>query len=226
MILFHQFGERITSIISIAWYFTTKWGGNIWQRWRCRPLAGAGVTPVFRCHRGPGITRVTLSKRITIRQTDSASSHRAPLRTTPVRGSGVFARLTLAMTTASTLNWASRYLPMNRIGNNRETDSTWRRHWGSTPTSSTTFSLVTGLIARDARAMNTALWPATLGYFLEEMMEPLFAEETLRQTRQFFLQHVERSRSGARHPRWDPALRHFADLCPVALALSECRDRQ
>jgi hypothetical protein len=47
-----------------------------------------------------------------------------------------------------------------------------------------------GFDHRDARAMNTALWPATLGYFLEEMMEPLFAEETLHQTRQFFLQHV------------------------------------
>jgi hypothetical protein len=37
----------------------------------------------------------------------------------------------------------------------------------------------------EAYAMNTALFPATMGYFLEEMMDPLFSERTIEQTRFF-----------------------------------------
>ncbi len=47
-----------------------------------------------------------------------------------------------------------------------------------------------GYDQRDARAMNTALWPATLGYFLEEMMDPLFDTQTVGQTREFFIRYV------------------------------------
>jgi hypothetical protein len=42
----------------------------------------------------------------------------------------------------------------------------------------------------EARAMNLALWPATLGYYMEQMMEPVFSEETVRRTRDFFCRHV------------------------------------
>lgn len=42
----------------------------------------------------------------------------------------------------------------------------------------------------EARAMNTALWPATLGYYMEQMMEPVFSEETVRNTRAFFNRFV------------------------------------
>jgi hypothetical protein len=42
----------------------------------------------------------------------------------------------------------------------------------------------------EARAMNTALWPATLGYFLESMMHPLFGDATIEQVRHFFLDYV------------------------------------
>lgn len=38
---------------------------------------------------------------------------------------------------------------------------------------------------REAYAMNTALFPATMGYFMEEMMDPLFSERTIEQTRFF-----------------------------------------
>ena len=41
-----------------------------------------------------------------------------------------------------------------------------------------------------ARAMNIALWPATLGYFMETMMQPVFDDETSLQTRSFFNRHV------------------------------------
>jgi hypothetical protein len=47
-----------------------------------------------------------------------------------------------------------------------------------------------GFDLRDAIAMNRALWPATLGYFMEEMMRPVFDLETIRQTRHFFARYV------------------------------------
>ena len=42
----------------------------------------------------------------------------------------------------------------------------------------------------DARAMNIALWPATLGYFMESMLHPVFEEDTVERTRAFFTRHV------------------------------------
>ncbi|MEU6381486.1 hypothetical protein [Streptomyces sp. NPDC046909] len=42
----------------------------------------------------------------------------------------------------------------------------------------------------EARAMNVALWPATLGYFMEQMMEPVFSDRTVERTREFFCRHV------------------------------------
>ena len=38
----------------------------------------------------------------------------------------------------------------------------------------------------EARAMNVALWPATLGYYMEQMLEPVFSEGTVLDTRAFF----------------------------------------
>jgi hypothetical protein len=43
---------------------------------------------------------------------------------------------------------------------------------------------------RAGRAMNTALWPATLGYWMETMMSPLFGADTVAATRRFFNRHV------------------------------------
>lgn len=42
----------------------------------------------------------------------------------------------------------------------------------------------------DATAMNTALWPATGGYFMEAMLDPVFSDLTTRQTRDFFTRYV------------------------------------
>jgi hypothetical protein len=42
----------------------------------------------------------------------------------------------------------------------------------------------------EARAMNTALWPATLGYYMEQMLEPVFSEQTVDDTRSFFNRFV------------------------------------
>lgn len=47
-----------------------------------------------------------------------------------------------------------------------------------------------GYDQRDARAMNTALWHATLGYYMEEMMQPVFSAADIRETRDFFLRYV------------------------------------
>jgi len=42
----------------------------------------------------------------------------------------------------------------------------------------------------EARAAQTALWPATLGYFMEEMMRPIFSTADIDRTRQFFIRYV------------------------------------
>ena len=42
----------------------------------------------------------------------------------------------------------------------------------------------------EARALNGALWPATLGYFMERMMEPVFAADTVGSTRAYFRRYV------------------------------------
>lgn len=42
----------------------------------------------------------------------------------------------------------------------------------------------------EARAMNTALWPATLGYYMEQMMDTVFSDATVQQTRDFFNRFV------------------------------------
>lgn len=47
-----------------------------------------------------------------------------------------------------------------------------------------------GTDQREARAMNQALWPATLGYYMEQMMEPVFSDATVRRTRDYFCRHV------------------------------------
>jgi hypothetical protein len=43
---------------------------------------------------------------------------------------------------------------------------------------------------RDARAANTALWPATWGYFLQTALHPLLGPEAVAATRDFFLRYV------------------------------------
>lgn len=42
----------------------------------------------------------------------------------------------------------------------------------------------------EARAMNTALWPATFGYFMESLLTPVFTPLDIENTRQFFLDFV------------------------------------
>jgi hypothetical protein len=42
----------------------------------------------------------------------------------------------------------------------------------------------------DARNMNTALWPATLGYVMSSVMESGFSDQTIAQVRNFFNNHV------------------------------------
>ncbi|MEU0649217.1 hypothetical protein [Streptomyces umbrinus] len=47
-----------------------------------------------------------------------------------------------------------------------------------------------GTDQRDARAANTALWPATWGYFLQTAMRPLLDPAAVEATRDFFLRYV------------------------------------
>ncbi len=43
-----------------------------------------------------------------------------------------------------------------------------------------------GTDQREARAMNIALWPATLGYMMESLMDPVFNDNDIESTREFF----------------------------------------
>jgi hypothetical protein len=47
-----------------------------------------------------------------------------------------------------------------------------------------------GTDQRDARAANTALWPATWGYFLQTALHPLLGPDAVGETRDFFLKYV------------------------------------
>jgi hypothetical protein len=47
-----------------------------------------------------------------------------------------------------------------------------------------------GTDQRDARAANTALWPATWGYFLQTALHPLLGPAAVAATREFFLRYV------------------------------------
>jgi hypothetical protein len=47
-----------------------------------------------------------------------------------------------------------------------------------------------GVDHSEARAMQLALWPATLGYFMETMMRPAFDDAAVESTRQFFTAYV------------------------------------
>lgn len=42
----------------------------------------------------------------------------------------------------------------------------------------------------EAKAMNLALWPATLGYFMETLMKPVFADNIIARTKSFFTRYV------------------------------------
>ncbi|MCA1711796.1 MAG: hypothetical protein LC789_09260 [Actinobacteria bacterium] len=48
---------------------------------------------------------------------------------------------------------------------------------------------------REARAMQTLLWPATMGYLLGTLLEPVLDDDTVEQARWFFTRHV-RGRGG------------------------------
>ncbi|KAA9338978.1 hypothetical protein [Adhaeribacter soli] len=43
----------------------------------------------------------------------------------------------------------------------------------------------------EAKVMNASLWPATLGYFMEEMMRPVFSSDAIDNTREFFNRYVQ-----------------------------------
>ena len=48
----------------------------------------------------------------------------------------------------------------------------------------------TGMDQAEARAMNTALWPSTIGYWMETMMSPVFSDQAVESTRSYFTQYV------------------------------------
>ncbi|BEP14780.1 hypothetical protein acdb102_30910 [Acidothermaceae bacterium B102] len=61
---------------------------------------------------------------------------------------------------------------------------------GIDPAALTAVPGVHGLDQRDARAMQTLLWPATMGYLLGTLLDPLLGDPTVEAARQFFLRYV------------------------------------
>jgi hypothetical protein len=47
-----------------------------------------------------------------------------------------------------------------------------------------------GMDQAEARAMNTALWPSTIGYWMDTMMSPVFSDQAVESTRLYFTQYV------------------------------------
>lgn len=61
---------------------------------------------------------------------------------------------------------------------------------GIEPTVLTTVHGAGGADQMQARAMQRALWPATLGYWMDKMLTPVFGDETIAQARSFFTGYV------------------------------------
>ena len=68
----------------------------------------------------------------------------------------------------------------------------------------------------EARAMNEALWPATFGYLLDQMMEPVFDDDTIVSTRDLVQPVRRRQGCDPGHPRRSPAVRHPAGHAVLA----------
>ena len=89
------------------------------------------------------------------------------------------------LTQASTYGSQVVTNPSQRIDGQRLSDAL-----GLAPTA---FGAVAGALTADGREavdLNGVLWPATYGYFLEEMMRPLFSPAAIDWTRNFFTPHV------------------------------------
>ena len=73
----------------------------------------------------------------------------------------------------------------------RKADGQWLAEWlGLEETVFQRVHGADGLDQSDARAMNAALWPATLDYWMESMMDPAFGDATITATRDYFMKYV------------------------------------
>ena len=66
----------------------------------------------------------------------------------------------------------------------------WCGALGLSNETATHFAGADGREEERARAMARALWPVTWGYFLAQMMDPVFSTENIESARQFFVNHV------------------------------------
>jgi hypothetical protein len=74
---------------------------------------------------------------------------------------------------------------------NKRTDGQWLAEWlGIDYTTTDKLLNSGGLDQHDARNMNIALWPATMGYVMESLMKDGFSPETIAQTCAFFTRYV------------------------------------
>ena len=120
----------------------------------------------------------------------SRSSGRGPRRTTPTGRPPGSAASTIPTRASSTRSRRYRASPRARTGSLKR-DGQWLAEWLGVDTSA--FLQVPGAEGRDqleARAMQTALWPATLGYLAGTLLQPLLDERTQLAVRAFFTRFV------------------------------------
>lgn len=73
----------------------------------------------------------------------------------------------------------------------RKADGQWLAEWlGLDEAAFQRVHCAGGLDQSDARAMNVVLWPATIDYWMESLMDPGFDAEEISQTREFFTTYV------------------------------------
>lgn len=70
-------------------------------------------------------------------------------------------------------------------------DGEWLSQWLGLPSETFDRTLyANGADQREARAMNTALWPVTMGYLMDSMMQEVFSDRDVELTRYFFTNYV------------------------------------
>lgn len=74
---------------------------------------------------------------------------------------------------------------------NQKRDGEWLADvLGIDKTFAATISGAGGTDQVEGRAMRRALWPATIGYWMDKLLHPAFSDETVAATRQYFIDHV------------------------------------
>jgi hypothetical protein len=74
---------------------------------------------------------------------------------------------------------------------NQKRDGQWLAEvLGIDPALAATLHGADGVDQMEGRAMRRAMWPATVGYWMDKLLAPVFSDETVASTRAYFVDHV------------------------------------